>query len=205
MSVSSRRSHSVAAHVAHMRVAWIWNSVAPMLRRAVIIVRDLLLPFRSTSITLDLEELDKFPPILGLLLPPRFPGRNRLRPYPERKPRNVLFPLGKTGAGEGIRTLDPNLGNVATITTRKTHRLSNPGSTRKFFVDCNPCVTQTGCAHGVAKEKAQQFVELSGFIWLRELDLNQRPSGYEPDGRTSTPKNLFPNGVTCNWESRDFQ
>jgi len=57
--------------------------------------------------------LDDFPPILGTLLPPRFPGRNRLRPYPERKPRNVLFLLGKTGAGEGIRTLDPNLGKTA--------------------------------------------------------------------------------------------
>ena len=31
------------------------------------------------------------------------------------------------------------------------------------------------------KQKARQALAKAGFCWLRELDLNQRPSGYEPD------------------------
>ncbi len=49
------------------------------------------------------------------VLPPCFPGaRNRAgkRIPRARNPLNLFSFMGKTGAGEGIRTLDPNLGKV---------------------------------------------------------------------------------------------
>ena len=35
--------------------------------------------------------------------------------------------------------------------------------------------------HKPEKTKGLHFVQALGFVWLRGLDLNQRPSGYEPD------------------------
>ena len=49
------------------------------------------------------------------VLPPCFPAkRNRAGKQISRvrDPLNLFSFLGKTGAGEGIRTLDPNLGKV---------------------------------------------------------------------------------------------
>ena len=49
------------------------------------------------------------------LLPPCFPGREGeagKQISRRRDPHILLNSYGKTGAGEGIRTLDPNLGKV---------------------------------------------------------------------------------------------
>jgi hypothetical protein len=48
------------------------------------------------------------------LLPPRlpFPNEGGKRKTPGRAFAKAEFSLRKTGAGEGIRTLDPNLGKV---------------------------------------------------------------------------------------------
>src|SRR5476649_719631 len=51
--------------------------------------------------------LDCFPHASPILPPPS--GKQKFRGI---LPRNRLSPLGKVGAGEGIRTLDPDLGKV---------------------------------------------------------------------------------------------
>ena len=57
--------------------------------------------------------------LLFVLLPPRLPpaftlwsGRQKTAPNDHSK---LLIFLRKPGAGEGIRTLDPNLGKVAVV------------------------------------------------------------------------------------------
>ena len=54
--------------------------------------------------------------------PTRWAGKQKTAP----KDRfNILISLRKSGAGEGIRTLDPNLGKVA-YGLRSTHRIHAP-------------------------------------------------------------------------------
>jgi hypothetical protein len=55
---------------------------------------------------------NEMPPTASPLLP-RLGGRGRgSRKRPKRAPANFLISFKKSGAGEGIRTLDPNLGKV---------------------------------------------------------------------------------------------
>ena len=49
------------------------------------------------------------------------------------------------------------------------------------------------CGRWPVKKKILSHWDGQGFLWLRRLDLNQRPSGYEPDELPccSTPRYLF--------------
>src|SRR5262249_47399775 len=77
---------------------------------------------------------------------------------------------GRVGAGSGMWApvriavaVDSNIHGDVTVERRR----------RKG------CHTRTG--QGKSPATCSQEPDLPGFFWLREVDLNHRPSGYEPD------------------------
>jgi hypothetical protein len=50
------------------------------------------------------------------------------------------------------------------------------------FNELKLCITVYHFYRGIpVNAKARDVIDITGLFWLRGLDLNQRPSGYEPD------------------------
>ena len=103
--------------------------------------------------------------------------------------KNSIFFAGRQG-GNGLPVSFHQAVQIQVIFYSKmtSKEKSRPGFFHRLFLSC-------GKAHDFPSEKAKQksILKLQDAWWLRGPDLNQRPSGYEPDELPdcSTPRYLL--------------